>query len=81
MTRVLRFKNFGVYVADARAEPHQMPHAHIKERGRGICSINLFTLTPLQRGIELPAELVKELKDHQPELLEEWERLNSDERR
>lgn len=80
MTRVLRFKNFGVYVADARGEPHQMPHAHIKERGRGICSVNLFTLTPLQRGVELPDELVKELKAHQPELLAEWERLNPDER-
>lgn len=80
MTRVFRYKNFGVYVADARGEPHQMPHAHIKERGRGICSINLFTLTPLQRDIELSADLVKELKEHQSDMLREWERLNPNER-
>ena len=80
MTRVFRYKNFGVYVADARGEPHQMPHAHIKERGRGICSINLFTLTPLQRDIELSADLVEELKEHQSDMLREWERLNPDER-
>jgi hypothetical protein len=78
MTRIFRYKNFGVYVADARGEPHQMPHAHIKERGRGVCSINLFTLEPLQRGIELDPGLIAELKERQPEMLAEWERLNPD---
>jgi hypothetical protein len=77
MTRVFKYRNFGVYVADARGEPHHMPHAHIKERGRLICSINLFTLEPMQRGRTLPAGLLPELKSHQNEMLEKWDELNS----
>lgn len=80
MTRIFRYRNFGVFVADARGEQHHMPHAHIKERGRPICSINLFTLEPLQRSIELPPGLLEQLNLHQPEMLEEWERLNPDDR-
>lgn len=80
MTRIFRYRNFGVYIADARGEQHHMPHAHIKERGHLVCSINLFTLAPLQRGIELAPGLIEELKLHQPEMLKEWERLNPDER-
>lgn len=80
MTRVFRHKNFGVYIGDARGEQHHLPHAHIKERARPVCSINLYTLEPLQRGIELPSGLLEELKAHQETLLEEWERLNPDER-
>jgi hypothetical protein len=79
MTRVFKYRNFGVYIGDARGEQHHMPHAHIKERRRPICSINLFTLAPLQRGIELAPGLIEELKAHQPAMLEEWKRLNPDE--
>jgi hypothetical protein len=77
MTRVFRHKNLGVYVADARGEPHHMPHAHIKERGSHICSINLFTLEPLQQNTQIPAGLLPELKAHQDEMLEKWNELNS----
>jgi hypothetical protein len=77
MTRILRHKNFGVYVGDERGAQHHMPHAHIKERGSLICSINLITLEPMQKGKQIPAGLLPELKAHQDEMLEEWERLNS----
>jgi len=80
MTRVFKHKNFGVYVAEARGEQHHMPHAHIKERGTELCTVNLYTLEPLQRGRKLPAGMLEELKAHQDALLAEWERLNGDER-
>jgi hypothetical protein len=80
MTRVFKYKNYGVYIGDARGEQHHLPHAHIKERRRPICSVNLITLEPLQRGVVLPRELVEELKAHQTAMLEVWGRLNSDER-
>jgi hypothetical protein len=80
MTRVFKYKNFGVYIGDARGEPHHLPHAHIKERGRPVCSVSLYSLEPLQRGKRLPPGMLEELKSHQEEMLEEWERLNPDER-
>jgi hypothetical protein len=81
MPRIFKYRNFGVYVADARGEPHQLPHAHIKDRGSGVCSVNLFDLEPLQQGIKLGAGLLAELKSHQLEMLAEWGRLNPDEPR
>jgi uncharacterized protein DUF4160 len=79
MTRVFKYKNFGVYIGDARGEQHHLPHAHIKERGRPVCSVSLYSLEPLQRGKKLPPGMLEELKAHQDEMLEEWERLNPDE--
>lgn len=77
MTRVFRQRNFGVYVGDERGAQHHMPHAHIKERGRLICSINLITLEPMQQGKQIPGGLLPELKAHQDEMLEKWDELNS----
>ncbi len=79
MSRAFRYKNLGVYISDERGERHHMPHAQIKERGRPICTVNLITLEPLQRGKQLPHGILAELEAHQEEMLEEWERLNSDE--
>lgn len=79
MTRVFQYKNIGIYVADERGGQHHMPHADVRERGDSICTVNLYTLEPLQKGKVLPRGLLKELEAHQDELLAEWERLNSDE--
>ena len=77
MTRIFRHRNYGVYVADERGAKHHMPHAHIKERGSLICSISLITLEPMQHGKQIPGGLLPELKAHQDEMLDAWERLNS----
>ena len=79
MSRVFRHKNYGVYVADERGERHHLPHAHIKERGTLICTVNLITLEPLQAGKSLPAGMLEELENHREELFEAWEGLNPDE--
>jgi hypothetical protein len=78
MTRAFRHRNYGVYIGDERGERHHMPHAHIKERGRLICTVNLITLKPLQRSKRLPDGILAELEAHQEEMLEIWERLNTD---
>jgi hypothetical protein len=77
MTRIFRYKNYGVYVGDERGAKHHLPHAHIKERADLVCSINLLTLEPMQKGKKIPAGLMPELKEKQVAMLEEWERLNS----
>jgi hypothetical protein len=78
MTRVFRYRNFGLYIGDERGERHHLPHAHIKERGRLICTINLYTLLPLQSGKHVPAELTDELEARREEMLEIWEGLNDE---
>jgi hypothetical protein len=78
MTRAFRHRNYGVYIADERGERHHLPHAHIKERGRLICTINLLTLQPLQENKEIPAGLFDKLHEEQNSMLEIWKRLNGD---
>jgi hypothetical protein len=78
MTRIFGKGNFSVYVYDERGVPHHSPHAHIKERGRQVCTIHLRTLEPLQPHRQVPRGLEGELEAHQDAMLEEWERLNGD---
>ena len=76
MTRVLSFRNYGVYVADERGVQHHSPHCHVKHRGQRIASIHLITLEVLTQISPVPAELMKLITDNQDALLDEWERLN-----
>lgn len=78
MTRVIRYRNYGVFVNDERGEGHHSPHAHIKDRGRRIASIHLVTLTPLLKEVEpVPDALLELIREHQDALIAEWKRLNS----
>jgi hypothetical protein len=77
MPRVLRFRNFAVYVADARDEQHHSPHCHVKERGRRIASIHIISLVTLKQIAPIPGELMDLIRESQDALLAEWERLNS----
>lgn len=77
MTRVIHYRNFGVFVNDERGEGHHSPHAHIKDRGRRIASIHLVTLTLLKQVEPVPQALLDLIRERQAELLAEWERLNS----
>ena len=79
MARVLRFRNFSVYVFNERGAPHHLPHALIKGRGgHHVASVFLLTLK-LFNVVEEPSdELVKELEAQQEALLAAWEELNSD---
>ena len=79
MTRIFKQGNYSVYVYDERGAQHSSPHAHIKERGRQVCSIHLSTLEPLQPQKEVPRGLRPELEARQDEMIEAWERLNGDE--
>jgi hypothetical protein len=78
MPRIFSQGAFSVYVYNERGAPHHSPHAHIKERGRQVCSIHLVTLEPLQPHKQVPRGLLSALEAHQEEMLEEWERLNDD---
>jgi hypothetical protein len=77
MTRVLRFRNFGVYVADERGERHHSPHCHIKDRARRIASVHLVSLEVIVEIAAVPPELMELIAENQNELIAEWERLNS----
>lgn len=76
MTRAFRHRNFGVYIGAEGGERHHLPHAHIKERSRLICTVNLLTLEALQPDKTLPAGLLEKLKEHQEMMLEIWKELN-----
>jgi hypothetical protein len=78
MARVLRFRNFGVYVLDERGSPHHLPHAHIRLRGQHVASVFLITLELFNVAGDVDGDLVAELEDHQDELLAAWEELNGD---
>lgn len=79
MTRVFKEGNYSVYVYDERGAQHNSPHAHIKERGRAVCTVHLSTLEPLQPQKKVPPGLMPELEARQEEMIETWERLNGDE--
>jgi hypothetical protein len=77
MTRVIRYRNYGVYVHDERGCQHHHAHAHIQMRGRRICSVHLVTLELFNQLEKVPGELIDLIAGHQDALLDEWERLNS----
>jgi hypothetical protein len=78
MTRVCRWRNYGVYVYAERGERHHRPHAHIKHRDQRVGSIFLDTLLPYDvvRGERLPGELLDLIAAAQEELLACWEELS-----
>jgi hypothetical protein len=77
MTRVLEYRNFGVYVGDERGERHHSPHAHVKDRGRRIASIHIVSLEVFTQIEAVPGELMELIRENQDGLIAEWERLNS----
>jgi len=79
MTRVFKEGNFAIYVYDERGGQHNAPHAHIKDRGKQVCSIHLATLESLQAQKPVPRGLLPALEAHQDEMIKTWERLNGDE--
>jgi Domain of unknown function (DUF4160) len=78
MTRVFTAGNYSVYVFDERGGRHNSPHAHIKQRGKQVCSVHLTSLESLQPRKEVPRGLLAGLEAHQDEMIETWERLNGD---
>jgi hypothetical protein len=78
MVRVLRYRNYGVFVICERGERHHLPHAHIKDRGRRIASVYLETLTVFDEIEPVPGQLLVEIKESQTALLDRWEELNGD---
>jgi hypothetical protein len=78
MVRVLRYRNYGVYVLQERGERHHRPHAHIKLRRRRIASIFLETLEVYHEVEPVAPELLAEITEQQDALLDRWEELNGD---
>jgi len=76
MSRVIHFRNYGVYVNDERGVQHHLPHAHIKHRGVRIASVFLLSLTVYNDVERVPDELLDLINEHHLDLLAEWERLN-----
>jgi hypothetical protein len=70
--------NFAVYVYAERGQPHHLPHAHIKQRGRRVGSIFLLSLAVYDNREPLPRDLIKEIHVRQEELLRLWVELNGD---
>lgn len=79
MVREFRQGNFGVYVGRERGQPHHLPHAHIKLRGRRVASVFLLTLQIYDCRVRLPRVLLGEIAKQQTNLLERWQELNPDE--
>jgi hypothetical protein len=70
--------NFAVYVYSERGQPHHLPHAHIKQRGRLVATIFLLSLDVYHNREPLPRDLIKEIQVRQEELLRLWVELNGD---
>jgi len=70
--------NFAVYVYDERGQPHHLPHAHIKHRGRRVASIFLLSLEVYDSREPLPRDLIREISVRQEGLLRLWMELNGD---
>ena len=69
-------RNYGVYVPRECGQPHNLPHAHIKYRGRLIASVFLLTLTVYGQHETLPEDLLERLREAQAEMLTMWAELN-----
>jgi hypothetical protein len=78
MPRILTYGNYGVFVYDERGQPHHLPHAHIRNRGRRVASIFLFTLEVFDDIEQLPSGLVGYISEHHEVLLARWEELNGE---
>lgn len=78
MPRVLRLRNYGVYVHDERRAPHHRPHAHVQVRGRRVASVFLETLAQFNVIEAIPDDLMELITERQTDLLDEWERLNDE---
>jgi hypothetical protein len=78
MPRILLYESYAVYVFDERGQPHHLPHAHIKVKGRRVASIYLLTLDVFDDVERLPPSLLAYIGQHHEELLAAWERLNHD---
>lgn len=78
MARVLKFRNFGVYVFDERGSPHHLPHAHIRRRGQHVACVFLVTLELFNVVEDVDGDLVAELVAQQHVLIAAWEELNRD---
>ena len=78
MSRIIFFRNLGVFVWDERATPHHLPHAHVCRRGQRLASIFLVSLEVFNEVERLPADLLDEIRARQDALLTEWMRLNGD---
>jgi len=76
MVRLIRHKNYGVYVNDERGERHHRPHAHIVHRRTRVASVYLETLEYYMLLEELPASLKAAIAAEQDMLLQRWEELN-----
>jgi hypothetical protein len=76
MSRVLQFRNYGVYVNDERGAQHHNPHAHVKNRRKRIASIFLVTLTVYDEVESVPSELLDLIGERILDLIAEWEKLN-----
>jgi hypothetical protein len=70
--------NFAVYVYDERGQPHHLPHAHIKQRGRRVASIFLLSLEVYHNREPLPRALIDAIHVQQEDLLRLWQELNGD---
>jgi len=77
MTRVIQYRNYGVYVNDERGERHHRAHAHIQLRGRRVASVFLETLDYYWEVESVPKELKQLIAARQDVLLDCWEELNS----
>jgi hypothetical protein len=78
MPRAFRYGAYSVYVLAERGQPHHLPHAHIRQRGRHVASIFILSLEVFDQVEKLPPDLLNEIAARQGELLAQWEELNGD---
>jgi hypothetical protein len=67
---------FAIYVYVERGNPHKAAHCHV--RGKGVTTVVSIPMQVVLAGPDLPKLVRNELQSRMQEVMEAWERLNSD---
>lgn len=76
MPRLFAIGAFAIYVYVERGNPHKAAHCHV--RGKGVTTVVSIPMQVVLAGPDLPKQVRNELRSRMDEVVEAWERLNSD---
>lgn len=76
MPRLFAIGAFAIYVYVERGNPHKAAHCHV--RGKGVTTVVSIPMLRVLAGPKLPRKVRDELQSRMDEVVEAWERLNSD---
>jgi hypothetical protein len=76
MPRLFAIGAFAIYVYVERGNPHKAAHCHV--RGKDVTTVVSIPTQKVLAGPKLPRKVREELQSRMNEVVEAWERLNSD---